>query len=96
MAAKLKYPGLRPKGRIQSLLAAKHQMQEVLARSVPDRLLFATVEAVMCLSRADAAAQVLSPQVRQWTEWTLRSLRRRRWKFNAVLLLRGRRSLKGA
>ena len=95
MAAKLKYPGLTPNGRIQNLLAEKHQMQDILARSVPERLLFATVEAAMCLSRADAAPQVLSPQVRQWAEWTLRGLRRRR-KFDTVLLVRGRRSLKGA
>jgi hypothetical protein len=96
MAAKLKRPGLIPKDGIQSLLAEKQQMQEVLARRVPERLLFTTVEAAMCLSRADAATRVLPPQVRQWAEWTLRCLRRRRRKFDTVLLLRGRRSLKGA
>jgi hypothetical protein len=94
MAAKQKRPILIPKDGLHSLLTEKQQ--KALARRVPERLLFMTVEAAMCLSHADAATHLLSPQAQQWAEWTLRGLRRQRWKSDTVLLLRARRSLEGA
>jgi hypothetical protein len=75
---------------IGSLQSAKQQLVDAAAGKIPERLVLATVEAVVRLARKEAAGEVLSERVLELVRRSLTALGRQKWKPDTALLLKRR------